>query len=705
MPRIPKEPKVSVRGVAQRVRRDNNRLAKEAGLRAAARVADKIQSVSGITADEAASHLTNDSFQNFALSLGMGTDNAMSASGYGFNPITRQRILLEWVHRGTWLGGMAVDLVADDMTRAGIDLKGQVQPDDLAKLDETAGTLGIWESVNDTVRWSRLFGGCLAVMMIDGQRYDTELRLNTVGKDSFKGLVVFDRWQVEPSLDDLVTEPGPSLGLPKYYRVVDDSSVRIKERIHYSRCLRLEGVRLPYYQRIMENLWGMSIIERIYDRLTMFDAATSGASQLIHKSFLRTLKMKGLREALANGGKAQKGVVAQVSMMRRFQQNEGISVIDGDDEFTVDQSSGIAGMADMLGRFGEQLSGALQIPLVRLFGQSPAGFSSGESDLRMYYDGIRQQQNRHLRFPLVRIYRAMARSLGINLPEGFNIQFNPLWQLTEKEQAETAVVITNAVNEALTMGAIDKPTAMKELRQSSDVTGVFTNITDEQIEAAEREGAITEPPGPEQAQGEAPVGEGKEVEPSGQPAHFAAASASLTPKALPKTVQGEKEGPALAPTAAKEPTQAPGKRPGEPDQAEAEDGALPQFDGLDYAIETPKGAVRQPWGVVMPAHYGYIKGTGSAEGWHEGMDCYIGDSAQAKRVFVVHQKDLKTNEFDEHKTLLGFDSAASALDCYTKSFNDGKGRDRIMRVEAMSLDGFKRWLHDNWRVERAKAQS
>jgi hypothetical protein len=36
-------------------------------------------------------------------------------------------------------------------------------------------------------------------------------------------------------------------------------------------------------------------------------------------------------------------------------------------------------------------------------------------------------------------------------------------------------------------GIIDRATALKELRQSSEVTGVWTNITDEQIEEAENE--------------------------------------------------------------------------------------------------------------------------------------------------------------------------------------------------------------------------
>ena len=69
-----------------------------------------------------------DSFQNFADGLGIGTNNTFSAASYGFNPITRIRIILEWAHRGSWIAGQAVDVVAEDMTRAGVEIIGELKP-------------------------------------------------------------------------------------------------------------------------------------------------------------------------------------------------------------------------------------------------------------------------------------------------------------------------------------------------------------------------------------------------------------------------------------------------------------------------------------------------------------------------------------------------------------------------------------------------
>jgi phage-related protein (TIGR01555 family) len=449
-------------------------------------------------AAEAARAKTQDSFVNYEQNMGIGANNAMSSSTYGFNPITRQRTLLEWIYRGSWLGGVAVDVKADDMTRGGVDLLGELDPNDVQIMEEEAVTTAVWDKINETIKWAGLYGGSLAVILIDGQDNETPLRLNTIRKGQFCGLLSLDRWMVEPTLYDLVTDYGPNLGLPKYYRVTAMAPALVNQRIHYSRVIRFEGIKLPYWQRVMENLWGLSVLERMYDRMVAFDSATTGAAQLVYKSYLRNYKIKNLRQIVAAGGDALVGLSAYVDMMRRFQGIEGMTLLDSEDEFTADSHGSFGGLSDILTRFMEQCSGALQIPLVRLFGQSPSGFSTGETDLRNYYDTVKQSQEKDLKVGITKVYRAMAASLDIQLPEGFGISFRSLWQLTDAEKSDIASKNIDTISKADESGLIDRATALKELKQQSKTTGIFTNITEEQIEEAENE----PPPMPEDNGGE-----------------------------------------------------------------------------------------------------------------------------------------------------------------------------------------------------------
>jgi len=431
---------------------------------------------------------TFDSFVNFAHKLGVGADNALTSGTYGFNPVTRNRLGLEWIHRGSWLGGVAVDCVADDMTRAGVEFLCEMDPSDQEVIETEAATLGVWDALNDTVKWSRLYGGAICVMLIDGQDMKTPLKLDAIKPDQFKGLVALDRWMVEPTLEDLVTEFGPHLGLPRFYKVQANAPSLRGQTIHYSRlACRLVGVKLPYQQAMTENLWGISVLERLYDRMIAFDSASTGAAQLVFKSHLRTLKIPGMREIVAAGGRPLEGLLAYTEMMRRFQGIEGMTLIDGDDEFDVQSTSAFSGVDSVITQLGQQVSGALQVPMTRLFGQAPDGFSGDDkSGMRNYGDSIQQQQRSNLG-GVKTVYQLIAVSKAIKLPDNFGLDFASILRLDDKDKAEVAGKVTEAVVKAHDAGLITQQVGMKELRQSSRTTGVFTNISAEDIEAADEE--------------------------------------------------------------------------------------------------------------------------------------------------------------------------------------------------------------------------
>lgn len=429
---------------------------------------------------------TADSFQNFAARVGLGAGNQHDQSTYGFNFTSRDRLKLEAMYRSSWVVGQVVDVVAEDMTREGITLRGLESPDDVEEINQELDRLEIWDNLSDTIKWSRLYGGAIAVMLIDGQNVSTPLNVNTVGKDQFKGLLVLDRWMVLPDLQDLVTEYGPDYGKPKFYDVITDSVGLCNQRIHYSRVIRMDGINLPYWQSIAENLWGQSVIERLEDRLTIFDSATLGAGQLVYKAHLRTYKVEKLRDIIATGGRAYDALVKQIQQIRMWQSNEGMTLMDAKDTFETHQYS-FTGLDSLLLQFGQQISGATQIPLVRLFGQSPAGLNAtGESDLANYYDNINQQQERRMRTPLHTLLAVVSLSvLGRPLPKTFKFDFASLWQMDDEKKAGIATKVAEAVTKVEDSGLISRKTALKELRQSAEVTGIFSHITDEEIDQAD----------------------------------------------------------------------------------------------------------------------------------------------------------------------------------------------------------------------------
>lgn len=433
------------------------------------------------------SFATRDSFENFWAKLGWGTGNIGDASHYGFHPITRNRLQLEWVYRGSWIAGKAVDAIPEDMTREGVDYRTDEPPDKIQDYNKSGQRLRLWKQVQQALKWGRLYGGALAFIMIDGQASDTPLKVDSIKQGQFKGLLPMDRWLVQPSLMDLVDEMGPEYGQPKFYDTVVDINGGIPRlRMHHSRIIRFTGVELPYWQRITENLWELSVLERLWDRLLAFDTVSTGAAQLVFKAHLRTYAIKDLRSVIAMGGPALDGLTKQINWIRAMQTTEGITLMDAEDKFEVHPYS-FSGLDSVMLQFGQQLSGALDIPLVRLFGQSPAGLNAtGESDMAIYRSGIKQRQESDLRAGVERVDAVHYRScFGKAPPSGRELEFKPIDQPTEEELADIIERRTQAIVGAYTAEITDLPTAMRGLRNLARETGAFSEITDEMIKKAE----------------------------------------------------------------------------------------------------------------------------------------------------------------------------------------------------------------------------
>lgn len=477
---------------------------------------------------------TSDSFRNFAMRIGVANrgeveqgqaQNVISDGTYRFNLITRNRILLEAAYRGSWIVGRVCDCVAEDMTREGIVINTNDGADKISELMVQFSRLQVYQAYRDSIAWGRLYGGAIGIFQIDGQDLQTPLDPDTIGEGQFRGIAVYDRWQLNPVLSQVIEE-GPDIGLPAYYDIVlgnnlnepaqvpgagsqynagqsaegGPDSVKMtgqtaggpssygRVRVHYSRVFRMGGHKLPFFQAITEMMWDESVIERMWDRLVEFETATAATGALIGRANLRTVGIKGFRQIISQGGKAYDALIQSFDLIRQMQTSESITLLDSEDEFQSIAYS-FAGISEVIERFGEQLSGASETPLVRLFGQSPGGLnSSGDADMRNYYDSIKAKQESKLRNPIEMTLKIMWRScFGEAAPKDLEFTFAPLWQMSATDKADIMQKNVQSIALAHDSGLTSTSTAMKELKESSADSGIFTHITDEEIEEAENE--------------------------------------------------------------------------------------------------------------------------------------------------------------------------------------------------------------------------
>ena len=231
--------------------------------------------------------------------------------------------------------------------------------------------------------------------------------------------------------------------------------------------------------------WGASVVESIFDELRKRDNVSWNIAQLTFMANIRVLKMQDLGQLLAaTDNESQAELLRTLEAQNMLLNNMGMQVMDAADGLETHQYT-FGGLADCYQQFIMDISGAAEIPVTRLFGRSPSGLNAtGESDLQNYYDMIAEKQESYLRPILNKVLPPFIISTLGNLPDDFDFEFDPVAEPSDKERADLAKCGTDNVVAAYNAGLISQRTALKELKQQSERTGVWTNITDEDIERA-----------------------------------------------------------------------------------------------------------------------------------------------------------------------------------------------------------------------------
>ncbi|MBP6829486.1 MAG: DUF1073 domain-containing protein [Deltaproteobacteria bacterium] len=288
--------------------------------------------------------------------------------------------------------------------------------------------------------WSRAFGGGVVFVGADDGRDPSE-PLDEAAIRSVRFLVVADRRDLVP-LTWCTDDESQRYGEPETYSFTRLSSGGASEVVivHASRLIRFEGALTTRRRRTQLRGWGESELQRIYDVLSKFNGAWESTSTLLYQGSIGVLSMKNLFSMMA----ADKRDVlkTRLDMMDLAMSSTRNVLIDAEGEsFTRTEVGALAGLAAVLDKFLLLLSGAAEIPVTILMGQSPAGLSAtGESDVRWFYDRIKSAQTSTLTPCLLRLIRLLCLAKdgptkGV-VPAKLAVEFAPLWQMTPLELAD-----------------------------------------------------------------------------------------------------------------------------------------------------------------------------------------------------------------------------------------------------------------------------
>ena len=420
-----------------------------------------------------------DGYSNAAAFL--GADSPLISSGT-FVPsgLTSDPRLLTTAYREFWLATRIIDTPAEDMTRAWYTLTGKIPEEDLDDLKRLEARHSVKQELTNAIRWARLYGGSLALMVIrgDADRLDQPLNLDLLPPDCFQGLLVLDRAMgISPSMELETDLDDPDYGLPMFYTVEMGVGECTSMKIHHSRVLRFVGRELPPMEMLSENYWGASELEHVWDELQKRSATSANIAQLVFQANITTLKMGDFGDTVAMSTKeAQTAVRTLISEENRFRTSFGLQLLSKEDSLE-NHSYSFTGLSEVYEAFVMDVAGAAEIPATKLFGRSPQGFqSTGESDLRNYYEMVAGLQERHLRPALDRLLPVMAISCWGFLPDDLSFVFNPLATETPQERAQLLKDLSDPIIRQFECGMITRESAVAELKALGEPYGAFSKI-------------------------------------------------------------------------------------------------------------------------------------------------------------------------------------------------------------------------------------
>ena len=423
--------------------------------------------------------MTSDGYSNAAAFL--GEQSPLFSSGtFLRSGLTSDPELLTAMYRESWLAKRIIDMPSEDMTRAWYSLSAAVEEEDIHDLRRLEARHSVKQELTNALRWARLYGGSLALMVIRGEEdcLDEPLDPDLLLPGCFQGLLVLDRAQgVQPSSELVSDLDDPDFGLPASYTVDLELGSRRSVTLHHSRVLRFAGRELPRMETVRENYWGASEMEHIQEELLKRSAASANIAQLIFQANITTLKMADFGEVLGYGTEEQRrSVEYAMNMENRFRTSFGIQLLSRDDTLE-NHAYSFAGLSDIYEQFMMDMAGAAEIPATRLFGRSPQGMNAtGESDLRNYYDMIASLQERLLRPALEKLLPVMAVSCWGFVPEDLDFVFEPVMTTSPAERAELVQKLSSDVIEGYKCGLLTREQAVAELKSRGGELGVYTKL-------------------------------------------------------------------------------------------------------------------------------------------------------------------------------------------------------------------------------------
>ena len=316
--------------------------------------------------------------------------------------------------------------------------------------------IDFYSYIEEALKLQRIYGGAALFLVLDDGLEPSE----PVVPERVRGiadLVPLSRREIVPHDYNYLNYRKPEL-----YRISTSKSVTTENDLNYllvhnSRVLRLDGLYLPWRQRLLNEGWGQSYLQPFYEVWKRYRGATDGMATMLNEMDLFVHKIPGLASKVTAGN--EKALKTRLEANALARSLYGGMALDTEEEVSF-ASRSLGGAQEIFDRLTDDLVAAADMPKTLLFGTSPAGglSESGKYEDKSWAASVERFQTHSLRQPLNQFFQlVLAMPEGPTqgqVPEEWSVHFPPYYSESDSDKAELRSKVANTDKLYVEMGVL-----------------------------------------------------------------------------------------------------------------------------------------------------------------------------------------------------------------------------------------------------------
>lgn len=425
-----------------------------------------------------------DSYSNLLANLGVGSVSPLTGTNYVYNrKVTWNFDLINQMEREQPLLRKIIDYQTSALLN-GIDIvSNDITSDQIKEIGEKLQDL--YAGMYEFIFQAKFYGGGAGMLIFSNDKesdYAQPLKIDKLGSKKLLGIKPLERWIGINPTGDLIDEIGVDedarlIGQPEFYNVRFGGKRSKQYKVHYSRLLIYNTGTLNYVMKRMEQFWGVSIVERLFDPLNRYNTILNA---LADKMLIASQRVVKIDESIGNAENDEyvKEVIRnKLSAMSAGLNFSNVLFLDGDDDFEYHQAT-MSGDSDVLKQMAIDLCASAPAPYSAIFDDGFNDAQATENSHRF----VKNEQELFIKGYYIKLIKIIYHELYGGECPSFKVQFKSIRSISEKDRADIVAKATESISQLYKNNIMNKEIAIKSLIEVNDNIGdIFNNFDEKYI--------------------------------------------------------------------------------------------------------------------------------------------------------------------------------------------------------------------------------